>query len=106
MGQYRMGRQGLRLVSQISAKVATQDLNGILPVYHIFGKIGGGVYTPVDSMARCVHPFSFSQSRIASRSAVLVSYVRISRLARPSLPGVFKHTLTFFLCTSSPAHRS
>jgi hypothetical protein len=44
MGQYRMGRQGLRLVSQISAKVATQDLNGVLPVYHIFGKIGGGVY--------------------------------------------------------------
>jgi transposase len=34
----------LELVSQTSAKVAIQDLFGVLPVYHIFGNIGGGVY--------------------------------------------------------------
>jgi transposase len=34
----------LKLVSQTSVKVATQDLFDILPVYHSFGNIVGGVY--------------------------------------------------------------
>jgi len=34
----------LKRVSQISAKVATQDLDGVLPVYHTFGNIMGGVF--------------------------------------------------------------
>ncbi|GAC1629562.1 MAG: hypothetical protein NVS4B9_21470 [Ktedonobacteraceae bacterium] len=34
----------MKRVSQTSAKVATQGLCGVLPVYHIFGKIVGGVY--------------------------------------------------------------
>jgi transposase len=34
----------VKRVSQTSAKVATQDLCGVLPVYHIFGNIVGGVY--------------------------------------------------------------
>jgi transposase len=44
VGQVGTGRRGLKLVSQASAKVATQDLCGVLPVYHLFGHIGGGVY--------------------------------------------------------------
>ena len=32
------------LVSSASAKVDTQDLYRILPVYHLFGKIVGGVF--------------------------------------------------------------
>ena len=31
-------------VSQTGAKVATQDLYSVLPVYHIFGHIMGSVY--------------------------------------------------------------
>src|SRR5258708_550988 len=34
----------MKRVSQTSAKVATQDLYGVLPVYHIFGNIMGSVY--------------------------------------------------------------
>ena len=52
--QIRARRQGVKLVSQTSAKVAVQDLYRILPVLHLFGNIMGGVYTPVDSMAACV----------------------------------------------------
>jgi len=45
----------MKRVSQTSAKVATQDLCGIFPVYHIVGNIMGSVYTPVPSIATCVH---------------------------------------------------
>lgn len=34
----------MKQVSQTGAKVATQDLCGILPFYHIFGHIVGGVF--------------------------------------------------------------
>jgi hypothetical protein len=34
----------VKLVSQTSAKVATQDLCGVLPVYHIFSNIVGSVF--------------------------------------------------------------
>ena len=44
MGLYGTRRRGLKLVSQTSAKVAMQDLYSVLPVYHIFDNIGGGVY--------------------------------------------------------------
>ena len=34
----------MKLVSQTGAKVATQNLYGVLPFYHIFGNIMGSVY--------------------------------------------------------------
>jgi transposase len=40
----RARRQGVKLASQTSAKVAVQDLYRILPVLHLFGNIMGGVF--------------------------------------------------------------
>jgi hypothetical protein len=41
----------LKLLFQASAKVDTQDLDYIVPLQYLFGKMVGGVYTPVLSIA-------------------------------------------------------
>jgi hypothetical protein len=44
VGRCDAGRPSVRLVCKASTKVDTQDLYHILPIYHIFGNIVGGVF--------------------------------------------------------------
>src|SRR5260370_24043467 len=62
-------------------------------------------YTPVDSRATISTCKDASQSRQASRSAVIVENVRTWRCTLPSSPVSNTQATTFFLCTSIPQQR-
>src|SRR5262245_6238392 len=61
----------------------------------------GFQYTPVLSIATCVHPTQLSQSPSCSNSSVIVAKVRIS--LRPLL---IRHATTILACTSKPQQHS
>src|SRR5262245_10665643 len=61
----------------------------------------GFPYTPVLSIATCVHPTPLSQSPNCNSSSVIVAKVRISLR-----PFVTRHATTVLACTSSPQQHS
>src|SRR5258705_11006754 len=61
----------------------------------------GFQYTPVLSIATCVHPTLPSQSPNCSNSSVIVAKVRISLR-----PLVTRHATTVLACTSNPQQHS
>jgi transposase len=44
VGRYGVGRQGVKLLFRMLEQAGTRNLNAILPLQYLFGKIPGGVY--------------------------------------------------------------
>lgn len=63
----------------------------------------GFQYSPVLSMATCVHLASNNQSESASKSRVMVLKLRTSCCQPPCGVGVIRQATTVFLWTSNPA---
>src|SRR5262245_33322979 len=86
-------RPGTALMWRALTKITVRRLSRILNT--------GFQYTPVLSIATCVHPTLLSQSPSCNSSSVIVAKVRISLR-----PFVTRHATTVLACTSSPQQHS